>query len=101
MGFFARGLRGRLRRVLAGELAGIQAVRSIGNQWRVGAMGGVVSLDYSVLFHRMDRMKLPDDEYEQLFEDVKSLEAAALSVFQPQARRVSAAAALKRPCPTT
>lgn len=54
---------------------------SIGNQWRIG-MGGVVALDYSVLFHRMDRMKLPHDEYEQLFDDVRVLEGAALSVFQ-------------------
>lgn len=59
-----------------------QLFSSIGNQWRVG-VAGVISLDYAVLFHRMDRMKLPDDEYEQLFEDVKALEGAALAVLNP------------------
>jgi hypothetical protein len=58
-----------------------QLFLGIGNQWRVG-MSGPVSLDYGVLFHRMDRLKVPDDEYEQLFSDVKELEAAALQVFK-------------------
>jgi hypothetical protein len=54
---------------------------SIGNQWRTG-MAGPVSLDYGVLFTRMDRLKVPDDEYEQLFSDVRELEASALQVFK-------------------
>lgn len=54
---------------------------SISNQWRVG-MGGVTSLDYGVLFMRMDRLRLGDDEYEHMFDDVKELEAAALSFYQ-------------------
>jgi hypothetical protein len=54
---------------------------SIQTQWRTGGMGGRIGLDYGVLFHRMDRMKLSDEKYEQLFEDVKHIEAGALSVF--------------------
>lgn len=52
---------------------------SISNQWRVG-MGGAVALDYGVLFHRMDRLRLDDETYESLFADVKTLEAAVLAV---------------------
>jgi hypothetical protein len=54
---------------------------SIANQWRVG-MAGPIALDYGVLFARMDRLRVPDDEYEQLFSDVRELEAAALQVFK-------------------
>lgn len=57
-----------------------QVFNSIANQWRTGA-AGVTSLDYGVLFTRMDRRKLNDVDYEQMFEDVKEMEAAALSVF--------------------
>jgi hypothetical protein len=54
---------------------------SIQTQWRAGSFGGRIGLDYNVLFHRLDRMKLSHDEYEQLFEDVRYIEAGALSVF--------------------
>ena len=55
---------------------------SICNQWRTGGMGGPIALDYGVLFHRMDRMKLSDDDYEQMFQDIKAIESGALSVYQ-------------------
>jgi hypothetical protein len=58
-----------------------QLLASIGRQWRTGGMGGFIALDYNVLFHRMDRMKLADDEYEQLFRDVQVMESAALKVL--------------------
>jgi len=53
---------------------------SIGNQWR-GGNGLPIALDYGVLFHRLDRMKLSDDDYEQMFRDVKALEAGAIQVM--------------------
>jgi hypothetical protein len=54
---------------------------SVASQWRF-SMGGVAALDYSVLFLRMEKLRLPDDEWEQMFSDVKELEAGALSVFR-------------------
>lgn len=53
---------------------------SIGNQWR-GGNGLPIALDYGVLFHRLDRMRLSEDEYEQMFRDVKALEAGAIPVM--------------------
>lgn len=38
----------------------------------------MVGLDYNVLFHEMDRMDLERDEYDRLFEDIRTMEAAAL-----------------------
>jgi hypothetical protein len=52
----------------------------ISRQWRMG-FAGPIALDYGVLFHRLDRMKLSDEEYEILFDDIRTLEAAALSVL--------------------
>lgn len=46
-------------------------------QWRVG-MGGATGLDYFVAYHRMDRMGLPPEEYEQLDLDIQIMEAAVL-----------------------
>jgi hypothetical protein len=54
--------------------------QGISNQWRTG-MNGPVALDYGVLFHCMDRMHLEDDEYDRLFDDVKVIEAGALSAI--------------------
>jgi hypothetical protein len=41
-------------------------------------MGGAYALDYSVLYARMDRLRLPDDEWQQLFDDIRVIEATAL-----------------------
>lgn len=46
-------------------------------QWRAG-FGGGFALDYTPLFMRMERMRLADDAWEELFADVRVLEAAAL-----------------------
>lgn len=57
---------------------------SISNQWRTTGVGMGASvataLDYTVLFHRMDRLNLTDEEYEQMFSDVQAMESAALPV---------------------
>lgn len=47
-------------------------------QWRV-AMGGAIGLDYNVLFRFLDRMRLDDDDYEQMLDDISVLEHAALA----------------------
>jgi hypothetical protein len=53
--------------------------REIGNQWRRAGMDGAAyAFDYNVLFHRMDRMRLSDKDYEQTFSLIKDMERAAL-----------------------
>lgn len=49
-------------------------------QWRVG-MSGPTGLDYSPLLHKMDRMKLKPDEYDELEADVRTMEFAALEAM--------------------
>jgi len=49
-------------------------------QWRTAGMNGVrVGLDYGVLFARLDRMGLSRDDWEQMFNDVRVLEFAAIN----------------------
>lgn len=51
----------------------------LGTQWRSAGMAGVrTGLDYGPLFARLDRIAASRDEWEQLFQDVRVLEAAAL-----------------------
>lgn len=49
----------------------------LSTQWRVGP-GGVVGLDYNVLLHELDRMGLEKDEYDELLDDIRAMEVAAL-----------------------
>lgn len=49
----------------------------VDGQWRVG-INGPTALDYTPLFLRMDRLGLTDDAWNQLFADLRVLEAAAL-----------------------
>jgi hypothetical protein len=53
-------------------------------QFRVGGMGSATGLDYNVLFRKMDRMSLTAEEYDQMEEDVRSLEYAALPLINKQ-----------------
>ena len=51
----------------------------MGGQWRTRGMGGMpYALDYGPLLMRMERLRLSDIEYENLFADVRVLEHAAL-----------------------
>jgi len=52
----------------------------LGTQWRIG-MGGPTGLDYNILFHEMDRMSLPREEYDSLLMDVRVMEEEALSIM--------------------
>lgn len=49
-------------------------------QWRVGA-GGATGLDYTPVFHKMDRMKLDPEDYEDLEDDIRAMEFAALEAM--------------------
>ena len=46
-------------------------------QWRA-SFGGLIALDYTPLFMRMERMRLDDRAWDDLFQDVRVLEASAL-----------------------
>lgn len=41
-------------------------------------MGGREALDYGPLFTLMDRMRLSDDDWQQMFADIRVIEHAAL-----------------------
>lgn len=44
-----------------------------------GGGGGVIGFNYIPYFNRMDRMKLSEQEYEWLFDDIRAIESVALS----------------------
>ncbi|MFZ6801926.1 DUF1799 domain-containing protein [Undibacterium sp. Di24W] len=50
---------------------------SLRTQWRVGTNGNT-GLDYNVLYKKLDRMNLDDEEYSQMEYDISILEYAAL-----------------------
>lgn len=54
--------------------------RFLGTQWRVGG-GGATGLDYNILYHKMDRMNLTAERYEELEEEIRIMEGAALNVM--------------------
>lgn len=54
-------------------------------QWRV-AMGGASGLDYNVLFAKLDRMQLSPHEYDELEDDVRTMEYAALERMAEEAQ---------------
>lgn len=49
----------------------------LSTQWRVG-MNGKTGLDYLVMYHKMDRLKLDEDAYSQLENDMQLMERTAL-----------------------
>lgn len=58
----------------------IRLFDSLQTQLRAG-MSGVFGFDYSVYFTRMERMKLSEQEYEWMFEDIRVIESAALNAM--------------------
>ena len=52
--------------------------RRMRTQWRVGP-GGVIGLDYNVLLRFLDRMDLDKSDYDQMLDDIATLEDAALT----------------------
>lgn len=52
-------------------------------QWRVG-MAGYTGLDYAALYPLLDREAEDDADWQQLFDDVRVLEAEALDVMAEQ-----------------
>ena len=54
--------------------------RKLGNQWRT-SMNGLVALDYVPLQHELDRMGLSEEDREDLFDDIRVMEAEALDAI--------------------
>lgn len=54
--------------------------RDLQTQWRIGSTGPT-GLDYGVLFHKLDRMRLADEEYITLEEDIRVMEYEALAAM--------------------
>lgn len=58
----------------------INLFSSLSTQWRVSA-GGACGLDYNVLFYCMGRMSLSAADHDQLFADIRVIEAEALQIM--------------------
>lgn len=52
----------------------------LSSQWRIG-MNGPTGLDHNVLFSHLDRMHLSDEEWDEWFDDISTLERAALAAL--------------------
>lgn len=57
--------------------------RKLGNQWRM-SMNGPVALDYVPLQHELDRMGLSEEDREDLFDDIRVMEAEALDAIMKE-----------------
>lgn len=57
--------------------AAINLFLVLSSQWRMGPCGAI-GLDYTPFFARMDRMRLTEEAYDQLFEDLRVIESEAL-----------------------
>lgn len=63
------------------NMPAINLFSSISTQWRTGGTGSASGLDYNVLFARMDRLKLSDQDYELMFYDIRVIESEALTII--------------------
>lgn len=63
------------------NMAAINLFSTMQTQLRTGGMGGVIGFDYTAYFARMDRMKLSEQEYEWLFDDIRVIESEALKAM--------------------
>lgn len=62
------------------NMPAINLFSGISTQWRVG-MNGPTGLDYNVLFARMERLHLSDQDHEWMFDDIRTIEAEALATI--------------------
>ena len=53
-------------------------------QWRTGAMGAT-GLDYDILFSLLNRRRLNDQDFDQIFADVQVMEISALNTMNKKA----------------
>lgn len=67
----------------------LQAVNlfiTLSTQWRTGA-SGVVGLDYGALYHKLDRLQLTAERYQELEEEIRTMEGAVLNLMAEMAER--------------
>lgn len=57
--------------------ASFQLLVDIQTQWR-GAGMAIIGLDYNVVYHKLDRMNLSPEDYDEAERDVRTMERAAL-----------------------
>lgn len=62
------------------NMPAIRLFSSLQTQWRV-SMNGPSGLDYNVLFTRLDRLKLSDQDHEWMFDDIRAIESEALAII--------------------
>lgn len=55
---------------------------TLGTQWRMAPMGGLVGLDYAALPTVFRLSGVPRSEWPELFQDVRTLERGALEAVQ-------------------
>jgi len=63
-----------------GHITAYRAFRAVTTQWIVGA-GGATGLNYVPLFRVMDELGVKGDEWLELLDDVKVLEAEVLTAM--------------------
>lgn len=56
----------------------------LGTQWRTSGMGSPTGLDYTAVLALLRTLRLPRDEHDALFDDVQTLERAALQEMAKQ-----------------
>lgn len=56
-------------------------------QWRIAPSGSVMALDYGPLYARMERMRLDDDDWEELFANFTVIEAAAIKTINAKQKQ--------------
>ena len=57
------------------------------SMWRIHrriGMSGATGLDYNVLYRKLDRLNLTDDEYDEIERDVAIMEAEALDAIHTE-----------------
>lgn len=54
--------------------------RLLGTQWRVGA-SGATGLDYNVLLRVMERRGLSNQQFDEMFEDIRLMESESLAAM--------------------
>lgn len=61
--------------------------RRVGTRWRLPPIGGVpIGLQWEAIYPLMERLKLGDDQWNDLHDDLMVLEMAAIEVFNEFSR---------------
>lgn len=64
----------------------LRVFAALDTQWRVG-FGGATGLDYNVLPTTLRLLGVPRADWPELFEDIRTMERAALDVMHQQANK--------------